>query len=133
MNKINTDFIKDLIIGILIAICIVLIVLVIMYNRASFTKVIPESQDYAMPEDMLEELNKGYAEDKETQLITTYYIDATDLKKYEKTKQYNKGKKNPFAIESDETDAELTGSSNTTQDGDSSSTSTHFYTDDGTK
>ena len=131
MKKVNTTLIKDVIISILAAIGVALLVIVFLYNKASFYKVIPESQEYTMPEKMLEEINKTYTEDN-TQIVTTYYIDAADLKKYEKTKEYNKGKKDPFALESDTAEGGELGDSSKTSEGNSSGNS-GFYPDDGTK
>ena len=133
MKKINIDLIKDLIISILIVICIGLVISVIFYGKISLSKVIPESQEYVLSSEMQQDLNKSYT-DEATEVVTTYYIDAADLKKYEKTKEYNKGKKNPFAVESDSletgntTNADNIDSNNTT-----SSTQNNFYEDDGTK
>ena len=125
------NLIKDLAISLLIVIGIVLIASVFLYDDISLSKVIPESEEYAIPEGMQEELNKGYINEEE-QVITTYYIDAADLTKYEKTKEYDKGKKNPFAkevvgvVEDTVTNNETLSSSNNDSD-------TGFYDNGGMK
>lgn len=131
MKKINIDLIKDLIISILIVICIALVISVIFYNRIPLSKVIPESQEYALSSEMQEDLNRSHT-DEATEVVTTYYIDAADLKKYESTKEYNKGKKNPFAVESDSSENENTAN-NIASNSSTSSLNTNFYEDDGTK
>lgn len=128
MKKINIDLIKDVFISILIVICIALIISVIFYDKISLSKVIPESEEYALSDEMEKELEEtALTESKES--ITTYYIDAADLKKYEATKEYNKGKQNPFAVETESTIVD----GNTINLEGSTSSSTNFYEDDGTK
>lgn len=137
MKKINLSLIKDFIISILLVFCIALVLSIIFYDKISISKVIPQSEEYMLSSEMQEELNKSYT-DEDKEIVTTYYIDSADLKKYESTKEYNKGKKNPFAVEND-------GSSNnngTTENGNNAITnndtssdtdSNRFYKDDGTK
>lgn len=133
MKKINIDLIKDLIISILIVTCIALAISLIFYNKISLSKVIPESQEYLLTDEMQEDLNKSNI-DESTEVIKTYYIDAADLKKYESTKEYDKGKKNPFAEESDYSGKENhIIANNIDSNNDTSSTNSNFYEDDGTK
>lgn len=134
MKKINIDLIKDIFISILIVICIALIISLIFYDKIALSKVVPESEDYMMSEEMEEELNAALTDDS-TEIVTTYYIDAADLKKYETTKEYNKGKQNPFAVETEITNGDIGESGNNIDLGGSTSTSnsTNFYEDDGTK
>lgn len=132
MKKNNIDLIKDFIISVLILACIILVICVIFYDKLALSKVIPESEDYMLSDEMQEDLAPETLENN-TQIVTTYYIDAADLKKYEKTKEYNKGKKNPFAIESETGGSNnVVNGNNTTQDP-SNNNSTNFYNDDGTK
>lgn len=130
MKSSGASLIKDLIISILIVIVVVLIFSVVFYDKISFSKVIPQSEEYKISDEMQEDLSKTYNEEN-TEVITTYHIDAADLKKYESTKEYTKGKKNPFAVESDTANNTITGS--TPNEEPSPSTSNTFYPDDGTK
>lgn len=132
MKKISIDLIKDLIISILIVAAIILVISVTFYDKISLSKVIPESEEYVLSNEMQEDLASNVLEDN-TQIVTTYYIDAADLKKYEKSKEYNKGKKNPFAVESEATGNNTIGNGNNTTQNPSSNSSTNFYDDDGTK
>lgn len=99
MKKIDLTMIKDIILSILIVLTIILILSVILYDKVSISKIIPESEDYVLSEEMEEDINHGII-DESQEIVTSYYIDAADLKKYEKTKEYDKGKVNPFASES---------------------------------
>ncbi len=124
------SLIKDIAISILIVVCIFLILSVILYNKISINKVIPKSEEYQISNEMQEALNDS-EKDEDKEFVTTYAIGASDLKKYEATKEYVKGKKNPFAPESEENSL---NSNNTTGDTDeNSSSSNRFYEDDGTK
>lgn len=126
MKKTIIEIIKDLIISILFVACIVIILSIVFYDRISLSKIVPESEEYVLPEDMEYEIENSNIEEVE-EVVINYYIDAKDLKKYEKTKEYDKGKANPFAIESSSTENNIS-SSNNIQGGDSG-----FYVDDGTK
>ena len=55
MKEFNINLIKDLIISLLIVVAIVLVLSVIFYDEISLSKVIPESEEYILPEDMQEE------------------------------------------------------------------------------
>lgn len=120
------EIVKDIVISILIVICIVVILSVILYDKISLSKVIPESKEYLLSEEMEEAIDNKIPEEIEMVPIQ-YYIDATDLKKYEKTKEYNKGKKNPFAEYSSTSDNDFTNNT------DNSTDTENFYEDDGTK
>ena len=87
-----------------------------------------------------EEIEESEIADTE-EIVTTYYMDAAELKHYEKTKEYDKGKKNPFAPvstgTSDSSNSEAgSGNSSSSSNNDENEekvSSTNFYEDDGTK
>lgn len=117
---------KDIITSLLIVICLIFTILAIFYEDISIGKVIPEDINYELPEEIKKEIEETNLEGTE-EVIVNYYIDGTDLKKYEKANEYVKGKSNPFAV-----------ISSSIIDGDTSSTiennnSQNFYEDDGTK
>lgn len=133
MKKTDFSFIKDIIISILIVISLIMLFSIIFYNKTGLTKVIPEPEEYSMSEEMEKDISEAVvAEDEE--VVTTYFIDATDLKKVEKTKEYDKGKKNPFAADSGGT---IISTNTTNNDNmivyDNTSVTNTFYEDDGTK
>jgi len=133
MKRQNIELIKDFFISLLIIACIGIILIAIYYDKISLGKIIPESEEYMLSSEMQQELDNASLNGAE-EIIVNYYINATDLKKYEKTNEYVKGKSNPFAIE-DITDI----NNNSTTGGNSSSNtnentnSGNFYEDDGTK
>lgn len=116
---------RDLFISLLIVLFIILVIFIVSYNKLSINKIIPQSEDYLLSEKMQKDIDEDKLEEAE-EIVTTYYLDASDLKKYEKTNEYQKGKKNPFALVSEDV-------SNSTTTSGGSSTSTGFYRDDGTK
>lgn len=125
MKSYVTEIIKDLIVSILIIICIIIILSLVFYNKIAITRVIPESEEFFLSEEMEEEIADSKI-DETQETVTTYYIDASDLKKYEKNKEYVKGKSNPFSMTSEYSgEVNTNTSSNTNNKG--------FYEDDGTK
>ena len=140
MEKNNKDLIKNIGISILVIIALILLITVVSYNKIAIGKVIPKVEEYQLDNEMKNELESDET-DENSEIITTYEIDASDLKQYEKTKKYNKGKANPFAEESSSSSSE---NNSTTSDENSSSSSKSdnnnnrssskgFYDDDGTK
>lgn len=125
MKNYISKIIRDVIISILIIMCIVIILSLIFYDRISITRVIPESEEYFLTEEMEEEIKNSKIEETE-ETVTTYYLDASDLRKYEKTNEYLKGKSNPFTMSSEY-------SENVNSNSSSSSNNKGFYEDDGTK
>lgn len=131
MKNYVIEVIKDLIISVLIIICIIVILSIVFYDKISLSKVIPEAEEYFLTEEMEQEIEDTDLEEAQ-EVIVNYYIDATDLKKYEKTNEYNKGKSNPFAAESYDA-----GETTNTVDGSASNstnnTNNNFYNDEGIK
>lgn len=126
------EVIKDLIVSILIVICIGIILSIIFYDDIAIGKVIPEAEEYALTTEMQNDLQNSNLDDAE-EIVINYYIDASDLKKYEKTNQYVKGKSNPFAEISEN---EIGNNSTTGDNNESSNSGTGqggFYEDDGSK
>lgn len=124
------EILKSVGISILAIIAIILILTVIFYNKISLSKVVPRAEDYELTDEVRREVESENEE--QTEVLTTYELDASELKHYEKAKEYNKGKRNPFAA------ADTTSNSNTDKDnsqgtGNGGSSSENFYDDDGTK
>lgn len=133
MKNINKELIKNIGIGILIIIAIILFLMIVCYNKISVGRLIPTVEQYQLSEEIKNELESEQA-DENSEIITTYELDASDLKSYEKTKEYNKGKKNPFAAEETSTGATSTEEKDTSDVNESTpSNKTNFYEDDGTK
>ena len=115
-----------------------LLIITFSYNKISLSRVIPKVEEYKLSDEIKQEIEQE-EESEQTEIITTYELDATDLNYYEKTKEYDKGKKNPFAAEktsdsdSSESQSSGGGSSSSDDDNETKSSSTNFYEDDGTK
>ena len=124
-----TEIIKDLFISILLIVCIVIILSLIFYDKIAISRVIPQAEEYLLTEEMSEEIEKNDFEEAE-EVIINYYIDNADLKKYEKTNEYVKGKNNPFAATSDYTG---NGNLSNTISSDSNTSNGGFYKDEGIK
>lgn len=131
MVKQGIELIKNIITSVLIIACIIIVLAVIFYDKISLIQVISESEDYVLTEKMSKELKDADLEETK-EVIVNYYIDATDLKQYEKTNEYDKGKSNPFAAVEEST-AENNQDTNTNNTSSTNNSSGNFYQDDGLK
>ena len=89
------NIIKEIIIVLLLALAIILILGVLLYEYVPANKIIPEKVSYTTPEKVKQELQIDPSVD-DTQVVVTYQIDSTDLNNYKKIQEYVPGKKNPF-------------------------------------
>jgi len=131
------EIITEFFISILIVACIIVLLSILFYDKISLSKVIPESEEYLISEEIQKELQETNI-DMAEEVVVNYYIDAGDLKKYEKTNEYVKGKSNPFAEAStspSEGENDIINSNNNSSSIENSNKneSTNFYEDDGTK
>ena len=129
------ETIKTVVIGILAIIAVILIISIVSYNKISIRRVVSTVDSYELSDELKTEIEKEESSEN-SETIVTYQLDATDLQYYEKTKEYNKGKKNPFAPEetSSTSGNNTSGSSSGSSESDNTnSSSTNFYEDDGTK
>ena len=87
---------KEAGIVILLLIAVALVLGILFYDYIPTNKTTPAKiEEYEFPEEIENELGKAGLEKQN--IIKTYYIDSTELKAYEKTNNYDKGKANPFA------------------------------------
>ncbi len=133
MKVFNKELLKDIGISFLIVIAITLLIMIIFYNKISIGRVIPKAEEYVLNEELKNELEQENI-DEDSEIIKTYELEASELKQYEKTNEYNKGKKNPFSAE---TTGPITNTNstkaNTQNEIAENSSSTNFYKDDGMK
>ncbi|MBQ2917324.1 MAG: hypothetical protein IJE59_04045 [Clostridia bacterium] len=102
--------IKEAGIVLLLLIAVALILGIIFYEYIPSNKTVPiKVEEYALSEDIKNELKESVSEGQN--IIKTFYIDSSDLELYEATKDYNKGKPDPFA---DYTANEASNTNNTT-------------------
>lgn len=88
--------IKEITIIVLILIAIALILSIMFYKYIPNNKTVPIAiKDYTLPDEIQQELKESINEGQK--IVKTLYLDNSDLSLYESTKEYNKGKANPFA------------------------------------
>ena len=105
---------KEIIIILLLILAIILLLGILFYDYMPNSKVVPtQVEAYTMSADIQEELQKEVNGVNSEEVVKTYVLDATDLEVYERKKEYNKGKVNPFAQYS----TNATGTSNSTTGG----------------
>ena len=80
---------------------IVLLLGILFYNYIPNNNIVPAKVDeYVMADDIKVELEKELQNLESEEIIKTYQLDAMDLEYYERTREYNKGKVNPFYLSS---------------------------------
>ena len=111
---------KEVIIFLLLLIVIALVLGVLFYDHIPNNKIVPTAlKPYELSEEVQEELNETMSRSSEN-IVKTYYIDSSDLSVYASTKDYNKGKVNPFE---DYTSQQTTNSTATNNKENTTSTS----------
>ena len=109
---------KEIIIVLLLALAIILILGVLLYEYVPANKIIPEKVSYTTPEEIKVELEQDVSEETE-ELYIDYHIDSTQLNNYQKIQEYVPGKKNPFSsVQNEKPEGNLTNgnSQNNTDD-----------------
>ncbi len=118
---------KEIIIFLLLLVAIALILGILFYNYIPSNKTVPVAlKQYELSEEAKEELKETMSQTSEN-IVKTYSIGDTDLSVYETTKDYNKGKVNPFE---DYTTGTISGTqnSNTTDKNNTSTTNNNSTT-----
>ena len=90
------SFLKELIIVLLLALAIILVLGILLYEYVPMAKTVPNPVAYTTPQDVKEELQAS-SEVDESQIILTYEINSSDLNNYKKIQDYKPGKANPFS------------------------------------
>jgi len=99
---------KEIIIVLLLLLILILLLGILFYDYMPNTKTVPSKvEEYALEETIKQELEESLSNIESEEIIKTYKIDSVDIEHYERTKEYNKGKINPFA-------EYTTGTNNTT-------------------
>lgn len=107
------NIIKEMIIILLLALAIILILGVLLYDYVPANKLIPEKISYTTPEKVKSELETDSNVD-DMEVVITYEIDSTDLNNYKKIQEYVPGKKNPFSSITEDTNNTVEGGNTTT-------------------
>lgn len=90
------NFIKELIISLLLCLAIILLLGILLYDYVPMNKTIPNPVSYTTPDTVKQELASSTSVDEE-QIIMTYEVDSTDLNNYKTIQNYKPGKANPFS------------------------------------
>lgn len=137
--------IKESIIILLLLFAIALILGIILYDYIPINKVVPEIEGYQTSASIKNEIQETI-DTENSEIVVTYEMDSSDLQSFEKTKEYDKGKANPFAtyvvpptntntgnnVQNNNTQTNNTNNTNNGTTNNSSSNST-FFKDNGTK
>lgn len=91
------SIIKEIIIALLLLLAIILVLGIFLYDYIPTNKIVPKIEQYEVPNNIKEELEQSIIDEEEQKTQIVYEIDGTDLKNYEKSKDYQKGKVNPFS------------------------------------
>lgn len=106
--------IRELIIMLLLCLAVILLLGVVLYAYVPGNKTMPEKVSYVVPAEIKKEL-ESESVTQNSQVILTYEIDSNDLTNYQRIKDYNPGKPNPFSsFEKEEDQAQTTTSANST-------------------
>lgn len=88
--------IKEIFIFLLLLLVIALVLGIMFYDYIPNNKTVPTAlKQYELAPEAQEELSETMSGSSEN-IVKTYYIDSSDLSTYASTKDYNKGKVNPF-------------------------------------
>lgn len=107
---------KELIIILLLLLAIILVLGIFLYDYIPTNKIVPKVEQYQVPNNIKQELDASITDIEEESTQIVYEIDGTDLKNYEKTKDYQKGKVNPFEQTSSESTTNTNSSTTSTND-----------------
>ena len=87
---------KEIIIMLLLILAILLVLGIFFYDYIPMNKVVPKIEPYEAPDNIKKELEESINDTQNTMAPIVYEITDKDLNLYEKTKDYQKGKVNPF-------------------------------------
>ncbi|WP_305133288.1 hypothetical protein [Thomasclavelia cocleata] len=91
------SIIKEIRIVLLLLLAMILVLGVFLYDYIPTSKIVPKIEQYQVPNNIKEELEKNVNDTEEKQPQIVYEVDGKDLKNAEKSKDYQKGKVNPFS------------------------------------
>ena len=113
------SIIKELIIVLSLLLAIILVLGIFLYDYIPTTKVVPKVEQYQRTNNIEKELYSKEENEDFYGPSMVYEIDGTDLKNYEKAKDYQKGKVNPF---SEDATKDTSNNENTTSNNNSNTT-----------
>ena len=117
--------IKELIILLLLVLAILLVLGVFLYEYIPTNKVVPKIETYEAPNSIKEELEQTVQDEDLQSNPIVYEINNSDLNIYEKTKDYKKGKVNPFGDTSSDVNSNTVSGNTVTDNGNSNSSTSN--------
>lgn len=87
---------KEIVIILLLILAILLVLGVFLYDYIPMNKVVPKIEQYEAPNNVKQELQESIEDEQNTMQPIVYEINNSDLNLYERAKDYDKGKVNPF-------------------------------------
>lgn len=87
---------KEIVIILLLILAILLVLGVFLYDYIPMNKVVPKIEQYEAPSNVKQELQESIEDEQNTMQPIVYEINNSDLNLYERAKDYDKGKVNPF-------------------------------------
>lgn len=88
---------KEIIIVLLLLLAIILVLGIFLYDYIPTSKIVPKIEQYQVPNNIKEEIQNSINDTEEKQPQIVYEVNGQDLKNAEKSKDYQKGKVNPFS------------------------------------
>ena len=116
---------KEIVIILLLILAIILVLGIFFYDYIPMNKVVPKIEPYEAPKNIKEELVESVEEKEEEMVPIVREINSSDLNLYEKTKDYQKGKVNPF---SDTSSGTVSGGNTNGQNGNNTNNNTNANT-----
>ena len=113
----NKSIAKEIIIGLLLCLAILLVLAILLYGYIPNNKLIPELVAYTTPEEAKEVLKETQVDT--SKVILTYEVNGSDLSTAQKTNSYKAGKVNPFSSYISENENNTDGTTNNSNTGES--------------
>lgn len=117
--------VKEIIIILLMTLATILLLTVVLADFIPSNTYIPQAVSYVPSEEVQQELQKVIEDKENSKVILTREITESDLKTYQRNREYTPGKVNPFSSGSTEGSTENTsGNGSTTGSGTTTNTTT---------
>ena len=122
--------IKEILIILLLVIAIGLVLGIMFYELMPSSKIVPTAiPEYQLSKELQQELDESLYLEQTQNIVRTYSVTRTDLYVYEQTRDYVKGKPNPFAKgNTTSSSSNKSSNSNTTSNNTSSSSGSNNTT-----
>ena len=120
--------IKEIIIVLFLLLAIILVLGVFLYDYIPTSKIVPKIEQYQVPNNIKEEIQNSINDTEEKQPQIVYEVNGQDLKNAEKSKDYQKGKVNPFSEDATKNTDNSTNTNNNNSNSNNNSNTTNKNT-----